>query len=87
MGVLVLGMWRDVVFNVYHSMAEFLWAWVYQYWECGEMLYLFFKFKQLFFSTSEYLSKFFIIESHLAVVLSIQTVITSGFLLAKWLIY
>ena len=28
MGVLVLGMWRNVVFTVYHSMAEFLWAWV-----------------------------------------------------------
>ena len=28
MGVLVLGMWRDVVFTVYHSMTVFLWAWV-----------------------------------------------------------
>ena len=40
MGVLVLGMWRDVVFTVYHSMAVFLWAWVGQCWEGGEMLYL-----------------------------------------------
>ena len=29
MGVLVLGMWRDIVFTVYHSMAVFLWAWVF----------------------------------------------------------
>ena len=26
--VLVLGIWRDVVFTLFHSMAVFLWAWV-----------------------------------------------------------
>ena len=50
MGVPVLGVWRDVVFTVYHSMAVFLWSWVCQCWECGEMLYLLYKTVWLYFS-------------------------------------
>ena len=50
MDVPVLGVWRDVVFTVYQSMAVFLWAWVYQCWECGEMLYLLYITVWLYFS-------------------------------------